>query len=200
MRPDELDDPVRTADLVVLGGHPRRHGGIEDVRRERREGEHADHRREAGEVLVRPRPEDGRDEQRDEEVRQVDEPDGVVPPSDVGRPVPQLILEPHRRDRLPEQGRLDLDLRKLARVHEPAVGVAAQPVVREQDGHERQPVEDEPWNLAAKVRRGERAHADTEPREHEVVRGRNADGGDHHGGQHAPDDWRPDPDHAGTLE
>ena len=109
--PDDRNRPVRLTDRAVTRGEPRRHRRDRGRRSRTPQREHADHRREARETVVRPTPEDCSDDERREEMRQVDEPRGVVPPAEVGGTVPECVLQPNGRDRLAEERRLDLDLR-----------------------------------------------------------------------------------------
>ena len=93
-----------------------------------------------------------------------------------------MRLQPDRRDRLAEERRLDADLRELTRREDEAVGKTAQPVVEEEHGDERRPLDHEPRHAPAQVGDAEGGHADREPQEHEVARRRHADGEHHRDG------------------
>ena len=54
-------------------------------------------------------------------------------------------------------------------MHEEPVGVAAEPVVDEEDAHERRPVEDEPDELPPEVRDRKRRHSGRQPDEDQAV-------------------------------
>jgi len=83
---------------------------------------------------------------------------------------------------LAEERGLDVHLRELARREEEAVGEAPQPVVDEEHGDERRPLDHEARHAAPQVGDRERRHPDREPQEHEIVRRGHADGEHHHRG------------------
>jgi len=93
---------------------------------------------------VRPRPQDGRDDERRKKVREVDEPGRVVPPLQVVRAVPEMDCSQTVGIGLPEDRGLDADLRQLTRREDEAVGEAAEPVVEEEHREERRPLDHEP--------------------------------------------------------
>ena len=95
--------------------------------------------------------------------------------------MPEVRLQPHRRDRLAEQRRLDVHLRELARREDEPVRETAQPVVHEEHRDERRPLDDEARHAPSQVGRAERDHPDREPQHDEVVRRRHAQREHHRG-------------------
>ena len=153
-----LHHPVDVGDLVVQGRHPGRGGGVDDVGRQRDQREGDEGREVAPEDRVRDAPEHDREDQRHQEVREVDHHREAVPPvRDAARV--EVLLQPDRGHVPAEQALVHVERPEqvgardgdpVRRVAEPPrqaeqrpadlVREAAQQVVGEQHGQERQPV------------------------------------------------------------
>ncbi len=106
---DEPHHAVDLAQVALVAGHPRRDGRERGVGREAHRGQERDHRRIRPEQLPPEQPQAGRDGQRRDEVREVDDPVDVVEPVD--RPVPEVLLQPDRRDGAEEHPLVEAQLR-----------------------------------------------------------------------------------------
>ena len=129
---------------------PRRRGGEERERRERHPREERDGADVPAKALAREEPEQPGDEVRRQEVAHVDGPGRVVVPAQVRRPVPEPVLQPDGRDGAAEEEGIRLELRPVPGREEQAVGVSAQQVVDREHERERQPLEDDAPQPAAR--------------------------------------------------
>ena len=156
--------------VAVAARHPRRYRREEGVRGQAGHGQNDHHRHVATEEPRREEPEAGGDDQRREEVRQVEAPGEIVDPADVCGPVPEVALEPDRRHGTAEEDLVGAELRPDVR-REEAVGVPAQQVVREEHRGERQPLDEEAPKPAPDVGERRREQAEQEPEDERVPRG-----------------------------
>ncbi len=167
---DDPDRARRRLELAEAAREPRRRGREERVGGEAHQCEQRHRGDVAAEAVAREEPEPSREQVRREEVAHVHGPGGVVPPAQVEGPVPEVLLQPHRRRRPEPEEPVCLELRPDVRLEQEPVGLPAQQVVRPEDQREREPLEHDPSRPAADVRDREGEQPEEDPHEQPLAR------------------------------
>ena len=174
-------DLVDEADPSVLGREPRRRRREQHVGGESGGGEPHHQRPPPLEERIGEAPQDDRKRQGPEEVGDVGDPGRVVVPGRRRRVV-EVVLQVDGRDRRSEEDSIYADHLRVVRGDPGGVGDAAREVVGEQERDERQPVDEQPAEVAPPVVERQDEQEAHQPHEDDVARDEElAEDGHEHG-------------------